>query len=321
VDPTGTITTIAGNGSNALAGDGRPPLSTGFGSPADVAVDPAGNIYITDQNDGRVRRIQPKPSSIVLSETGVTFTTAVDGTAGSTRTLRILNGGAGTIGWSAVASVLSGPANWLSVSPSQGTSTGNSTSSPITVAVNSGGLAPGNYYGRIQIASPGVVNSPRFVTVVLGVLSAAQTSGPSVSPAGFLFTAVAGGANPAAQTLTISEVHGATVSYTSTITFGGANQWLTATPGAGSLTQAKPASLILQPNIAGLAPRVYTATLNLTFAGGGTRSVPATLIVYAASSASGSPAAGSDRTTSDRARLEQTGLGRFSPAAACAPTE
>ena len=159
VDSFGVITTIAGNGSTALSGDGRPPLSTGFGSPADVAVDAAGNIYIADQSDGRVRRIQPKPSSLVLSQTGMTFTTAVDGAAGSTQSLRILNGGAGTIGWTAVSSVLAGPANWLSISSSQntsqgsqGTSTGNSTSSPLTVAVNSGGLSPGNYYGRIQIA-------------------------------------------------------------------------------------------------------------------------------------------------------------------------
>jgi len=161
VDPDGTIATIAGNGTDALAGDGRPPLSTGFGSPADVAVDAAGNIYITDQADGRVRRIQPKPSSIVLSDTGLTFTAAVDGVAGQTRTVNILNGGAGTIGWSASVSVLAGgTANWLTVSPSQGTSTNTTASSPLTLTVNIGGLAPGDYYGRVQIASPGVATRP-----------------------------------------------------------------------------------------------------------------------------------------------------------------
>jgi len=306
VDSTGTITTIAGNGSNTLSGDGRPPLSTGFGSPADVAVDGAGNIYVVDQNDGRVRRIQPKPSSLVLSDTGLIFTTAVDGTSGSTRNLRILNGGAGTIGWSAATSVLSGAANWLSVSPLQGTSTSSSTSSPITVAVNAGGLAPGNYYGRVQIASPGVANSPRFVTVILRVLAAMQKSAPSVAPAGFLFTAAAGGANPAAQTLAISELHGTALSYTSSITFGGANQWLTVTPAAGSLTPAKPASLTLKPDTAGLAPGVYTATLNLSFAGGSTSSVPATLTVYAGASASSAVKVVS---------------GRSAPKAVCAPTQ
>ena len=302
VDPNGTISTIAGNGSNALSGDGGSPLSTGFGLPADVAVDAVGNIYIADQSDGRVRRIQPKPSSIVLSDTGLTFTTAVDGASGATRTVNILNGGAGTIAWSASATVLSGgPPSWLSVSPSQGTSTNTTASSPLTVAVNAGGLAPGNYYGRVEVASPGVANSPRFATVVLRVLTAAQTSGPSVAPAGFLFTATAGGANPAVQMLTISQVHSAVVSFTSSIAFGGANQFLTVTPATGSLTAAKPASLTLQTNIAGLAAGVYTATLNLSFSGGAMRSVPVTLTVYAGTSA--------DRSADG-----------LSPRATCAPT-
>ena len=269
VDPTGNITTIAGNGTNGLSGDGRPPLSTGFGSPADVAVDPAGNIYIADQFSGRIRRIQPTPASVVLSETGLTFSSAVDGTTASPKTLRILNGGAGAISWSAVTSVVSVGANWLSVSPSQGTSTSSSTTAPITVTVNPAGLAAGNYYGRIEIASPGVANSPRFATVVLTVLTALQTAGPSLNPAGFLFAAAPGGANPAAQTLAVSTVHAAAVSFTSSVAYDQTAQWLTVTPAAGSVAASKPVTIALQPNIAGLVIGVYTATLNLSFSGGG----------------------------------------------------
>jgi trimeric autotransporter adhesin len=287
VAPNGKISTIAGNGTSALAGDGQPPTATGFGSPADVAVDAAGNIYIADQGNRRVRRIQPAPTSIVLSDTGLTFNTAVDGVLGQTRVVHIFNGGAGTISWSAAATVV-GQGSWLSVSPAQGTSTSSTTSSPLTVAVNIGGLAPGNYYGRVEIASPGVANSPRFITVVLRILTAAQSTGAQVSPASFLFSASAGGANPAAQTLTLSQVHSPMVSYTSSITYGGAYQFLTATPAAGSLTATNPASVTLQANIAGLAAGVYTATLNVTFSGGALRAVPVTLTVYAGTVGSGS---------------------------------
>jgi trimeric autotransporter adhesin len=287
VDPNGTIDTVAGNGTSTLSGDGRSPLSTGFGSPADVAVDTAGNLYIADQNNGRVRRIQPKPSSLILSDTGMTFTAAVDAASVSSRTLRILNGGAGAIGWSASTRVLSGSPSWLSVTPNQGTST-NSSSSSVTVSVNPGGLASGNYYGQVQIASPGVANSPRLVTVVLNILSASQTSGPSVSPASFLFTATAGAANPASQTLTVSTLHGAAVAFTASATFINTNHWLTVTPASSSASAGKPASLSLQASSQGLAAGVYTATVNLAFSGGSARSIPVTLAVTGAGATSAS---------------------------------
>jgi uncharacterized protein (TIGR03437 family) len=280
VETTGVINTIAGNGTNALAGDGRPPLQTGFGLPADVTVDPAGNIYIADQNDGRVRRIEPKPPSLVISDSGLTFTTAVDGVPASTRTVTIVNGGAGTIGFSAVATVLSSQSAWLSVSPSQGTASATSNAA-LTVSVNTGGLSAGDYYGRIEIASPGVANSPRFITVVLHILSPSQTSSANVSPASFLFSAAAGGANPPAQTLTLSIAHGSP-SYTSTST----SQFLTVSPATGNFTSSTPASLTVQPVISGLAPGIYTATINLSFSGGAVRAVPVTLSVYSASSSS-----------------------------------
>ncbi len=289
VDPGGVINTIAGNGTDALAGDGRPPLDTGFGSPADVTVDPQGNIYIADQNDPRVRRIEPKPPSIVISDSGLTFTTAVDGAAASARTVTIVNGGAGTIGFSAVAIVLSGNTNWLSVTPSQGTASASSNAS-INVSVNTGGLAPGDYYGRVEIASPGVANSPRFITVVLHILSPSQTTAANVSPASFLFSAAAGGANPPAQTLTLSIAHNSP-SYTSSVSYGSTNQFLTVSPATGSFTSSKPANLTVQPVIAGLATGIYTATINLSFSGGALRAVPVTLSVYAASSASSASSA------------------------------
>jgi len=281
VDPVGgTISTIAGNGTNSVSGDGRPPLSTGFAYPVDVATDSLGNVYVADQNNMRVRRIQPAPSSLVLSETGMTFTAAVDGTSIAPIYLKILNGGAGTIGWSISTTVLSGSANWLFVSPSQGTSTSSSTSSFVQVAVNPAGLAPGNYYGKLQISSPGVANSPRFVTVVLRVLTAAQTTGANISPASFLFSAAVGGANPAAQLLTISQLHGSALNFTAVAGFPDTNKWLSVSPGSGSVAAGKPVVLTLQAKIAGLAARVYTATVVLTFSDGVVLNVPATLTVF-----------------------------------------
>lgn len=58
VDVTsGLISTVAGNGTSAVNGDGGPALSAGIGRPDRVAVDLAGNIYVVHSGLHRVRRI------------------------------------------------------------------------------------------------------------------------------------------------------------------------------------------------------------------------------------------------------------------------
>jgi sugar lactone lactonase YvrE len=53
---TGIITTVAGNGSITFSGDGGPAVSAGL-NPSDVAADGAGNLYIADYRNHRVRRV------------------------------------------------------------------------------------------------------------------------------------------------------------------------------------------------------------------------------------------------------------------------
>ena len=71
---TGLVTTVAGNGADAFAGDGGPAVAASLRAPADVAVDAAGNLYIADRADHRVR--------LVSAETGFITTIAGDGQAG-----------------------------------------------------------------------------------------------------------------------------------------------------------------------------------------------------------------------------------------------
>lgn len=54
---TGIITTIAGNGSATFSGDGGPAVSAGVPSPVDLTVDRDGNIYFSDYEIHRVRKI------------------------------------------------------------------------------------------------------------------------------------------------------------------------------------------------------------------------------------------------------------------------
>jgi sugar lactone lactonase YvrE len=57
VDTNGIITTIAGNGVDGFSGDGGPATQAELRRPLGVTVDAAGNVYIGDRDNARVRRV------------------------------------------------------------------------------------------------------------------------------------------------------------------------------------------------------------------------------------------------------------------------
>lgn len=59
VDEDGVITTVAGDGTYGFDGDGDLATDAWFSSLEDVAVDEAGNIYVADYYNHRVRRMPP----------------------------------------------------------------------------------------------------------------------------------------------------------------------------------------------------------------------------------------------------------------------
>ena len=54
-----TQSTVAGNGSYGFSGDGGPALSASFYSPGALAFDTAGNLYVADTGNARIRVIDP----------------------------------------------------------------------------------------------------------------------------------------------------------------------------------------------------------------------------------------------------------------------
>ncbi|MBV9613242.1 MAG: choice-of-anchor D domain-containing protein, partial [Acidobacteriaceae bacterium] len=72
---TGVITTIAGNGTAGYSGDGGQAASAQLNSPNSVAVDTQGNVFIADESNKRIRKVDPS---------GIITTYAGNGTGGST---------------------------------------------------------------------------------------------------------------------------------------------------------------------------------------------------------------------------------------------
>jgi len=67
VDRSGIITTVAGNGIEGYSGDGGPATESRI-SPEGIAVDDAGNLYLTDRGNIRVRRVDT--NGIITSVAG-----------------------------------------------------------------------------------------------------------------------------------------------------------------------------------------------------------------------------------------------------------
>lgn len=59
VSANGAITLFAGNSDNQFSGDGGPATAAALSMPTELALDGAGNLYVADSGNARVRRIAP----------------------------------------------------------------------------------------------------------------------------------------------------------------------------------------------------------------------------------------------------------------------
>ena len=83
---TGDISTVAGNGTAGYSGDGGLATNAELNAPTGVAVDRAGNLYIADASNNRIRAVNTGSSSVTIAgvviAAGDIGTVAGNGTAG-----------------------------------------------------------------------------------------------------------------------------------------------------------------------------------------------------------------------------------------------
>jgi uncharacterized protein (TIGR03437 family) len=81
----GTITTVAGTGVNGFSGDNGLAVKAQLNYPRDVAVDSAGNLYIVDSTNFRIRRVTPDGIISTIAGTGLPGYTGDGGSATKAR--------------------------------------------------------------------------------------------------------------------------------------------------------------------------------------------------------------------------------------------
>jgi hypothetical protein len=200
------------------------------------------------------------PPALSVSPSSLSFSATAGGSSPAAKTLSVSNGGGGSMDWTASES-----ASWLSVSPTSGTNSGT-----ITVTPSISGLAAGTYTTDVTVTATGATGSPKTIPVTLTVDPPAPPA-LSVSPTSLAFTAVQGGANPPAQTVSVTNTGGGTLD----VTASDDASWLTVTPASATA----PATLSVSPSVTGLAAGTYSATVTVTATTAGATGSPKTIAV------------------------------------------
>ena len=198
---------------------------------------------------------------IARNPASISFSAIQNGANPSSQTVTVTNSGSGTMNWTAASSV-----PWLTING--GAAASGADSGSFAVGVNITGLSVGNYAGTVTIAATGATNTPQAIAVTLSV-TAAPTPTIGLNATNLSFTAVQGGSNPSAQTLTISNTGAGTLNWS--VIENAA--WLTPSVLSGSGT----GSVTLNVNTAGMSAGTYTTPL--TIAATGATNTPQTVTV------------------------------------------
>jgi len=269
VTPAGTIITVAGNGQGGYSGDGGPATAASLFLPPAVAVDAAGNLYIADTGNDRIRKVLTANPPLSVSRQALTFSTAA-GATGAAGQQVVVSSSVSGLAWTAAARTSAG-GNWLSASPASG-----QLPSTISVSVDAINLVPGTYQGAIDIPVPLAAPPAVSVAVTLTVTGALPRS-LSAAPASLTFQTQAG-STPPEQTLRIENAGSGTLNWSATAATASGN-WLK----LGASVGVTPASLAVRSDVSGLAAGNYSGTITIRSSDTGqTLTVPVTLQISAA---------------------------------------
>ncbi len=190
---------------------------------------------------------------IWLSATELTFTASEANPRPATQELRIRNSGKNSLKYT-----VSGDASWLSISPADGTSSGQVNSHIVTVDASGMAGREAEYPATFTITCSDAYNNPQKVAVALQ-LSKEPPPEISVSPTALTFSAQAGGSSPRAQTINIRNSGKSVLNYT----ISDDASWLDVSPANGSSSGENKGHTVTV-NSSGMAEGNYAATITIS---------------------------------------------------------
>jgi hypothetical protein len=200
--------------------------------------------------------VNPAPPALECSPTSLSQTITVGQTA-TTQTYAVWNSGGSSLTYS-----VSESADWLTVSPTSGASTGEHDT--IQVSYQTSGLATGIYTAVVTNSAAGADGSPRLVTVSLTVNPIPVFPAVLACSPSSLAQTISAGQNGTNQSYEIWNAGGGTLNYTIAPNAG----WLSVNPAGGAST-GEHNTISVAYQTANLTAGVYTAFITNTAAGAG----------------------------------------------------
>ena len=267
IDTNGMITTVAGGGTVLVSGDGQAATAASIHRPVSLAIDAAGDLFILDIFNSRVREVLVTTPTVQVSLTSLSFTAS--------------SGGAPVLGTFSVTGSIPGlqfqassDSSWLTVDPTVG-----ATPRLIQVVADPTTLAPGTYKGNITIHPSAALPASFTVAVTLQV-GASKPAQLSVDQPSLSFTFPKGAAKRSLS-LTFSNTGSGTVKFTAASSSGR----VSVSPPAGSVTPGKPVSVAVTGDPGTLAPGTYRDVVSIQADNGQALSIPVTISISSLSQA------------------------------------
>lgn len=264
----GIITTVAGTGPpGGFSGDGGIATDAMLEDPTGIWVDSAGNIFIADTENNRVREVLAVPPQVQISPNQLQFSGASNGSISPPQNISLTSPVPGL----AFSVQVSANATWLNVTPSSG-------ASPrlIEVSADPTNLQAGTYSGTITITAPYATPASTNVQVTFAV-GPGQPPQLAIDKSSLSFPFPQNGTSRS-QTINISNAGGGALAFSLSTQTSTGGTWLSAAPNSGQVSPNSPATVSVTANPQSLQPGTYAGTLTIT-ADAATQVIPVTMTI------------------------------------------